>query len=133
MINPKFEMLNTKQYLNSKSEIPKQFRSLVFRIWNLFSISIFVFSISASAAYASSVADLTEIGVGARPLGMARAFTAVADDGSAIFMNPAGLNSVDELSLISMSGNLINEIPYLVIGGARRTHLGVFGIGYIGA
>jgi hypothetical protein len=96
-------------------------------------LSSLILLTAATLAGASSVADLTEIGVGARPLGMARAFTAMADDGSAIFMNPAGLNSVNEFNLISMSGNLINEIPYLVLGGARRTHLGVFGIGYIGA
>lgn len=95
--------------------------------------SLFLIAAIATSALASSVADLTEIGVGARPLGMAKAFNTIADDGSAIFMNPAGLNSVGEYSLISMSGNLINEVPYVVIGGARRTHLGVFGLGYVGA
>jgi len=88
---------------------------------------------AAALAGASNLTDLTEIGVGARPLGMAKAFNTIADDGSAIFMNPAGLNSVGEFSLISMSGNLVNEVPYLVVGGARRTHLGVFGVGYVGA
>jgi hypothetical protein len=84
-------------------------------------------------AGASSIVDLTEIGVGARPLGMGRAFNAIANDGSAIFANPAGLTSVKTYSLISMSGNLINEVPYLTVGGAWNNGDEVWGLGYVAA
>lgn len=87
----------------------------------------------AAPVAASSIVDITEIGVGARPLGMGKAFNSIADDGSAIFTNPAGLTNVKNFDLISMSGNLINEVPYLTLGGAWRKDRGVWGIGYVGA
>ncbi len=104
-------------------------------IWKLFIVISFVIVISAFGipSHASSVIDPTEIGVGARPLGMGKAFNSVADDGSALFMNPAGLTAVDKFSIISMSGNLINEVPYMMLGGAWRAPAGVIGIGYVGA
>ncbi len=49
---------------------------------------------------------------GARALGMAGAFTAQADDPSAIFFNPAGLAQIDDRELL-LSPNLIRyEIEY---------------------
>jgi hypothetical protein len=97
-------------------------------------LSIFILiSLFGFSASASSFVDLTEIGIGARPLGMGKAFNAIVDDGSALFMNPAGLTAVDNMSLISMSGNLLNEIPYMMVGGAWKTRSGYWGIGYIGA
>lgn len=88
---------------------------------------------TATLALASSIVDLTEIGVGARPLGMGKAFNSIADDGSALFTNPAGLTAVKKFDVISMSGNLIGEVPYIVLGGAYKTTYGTIGLGYIGA
>jgi hypothetical protein len=88
---------------------------------------------AATLVGASSVVDLTEIGVGARPLGMGKAFNSIADDGSAAFTNPAGLNSAKKFNVISMSGNLIGEFPYTMLGGAYRSQFGVFGFGYVGS
>ena len=89
--------------------------------------------VAATLVGASSVVDLTEIGVGARPLGMGKAFNSIADDGSALFTNPAGLNNVKKFNVISMSGNLINEFPYTMLGGAYRSQIGVIGFGYVGS
>jgi tetratricopeptide (TPR) repeat protein len=47
-----------------------------------------------------------QIFVGARPLGMAGAFLAIADDGNAISWNPAGLPSVRHQEINSMYSNL---------------------------
>jgi len=47
-----------------------------------------------------------QIFVGARPLGMAGAFLAIADDGNAIAWNPAGLPSVRHQEINSMYSNL---------------------------
>jgi hypothetical protein len=41
-------------------------------------------------------AQFLEIGIGARPIGMGEAYTAVADDATAIFWNPAGLTKVEK-------------------------------------
>ena len=35
--------------------------------------------------------DISRTGIGARPLALGRSFTAIADDGNAVLMNPAGL------------------------------------------
>ena len=86
-----------------------------------------------ASAHASSLADITEVGIGARPLGMGRAFNSIADDGSAIFLNPAGLAGVKKFDVLSMSGNMLGEIPYVTLGGAWKTAYGVIGLGYVNA
>jgi len=109
---------------------PKQIRIFQIRNSILFRISIFGFFILLTCmSFASQVIDPTDIGVGARPLGMGRSFTAVADDGSAIFMNPAGLSGIN---LLSMSGNMLGEVPYTVFGGSYPVGPGTMGIGYVG-
>lgn len=96
-------------------------------------LTTLILIVASTLTGASSFIDLTEIGIGARPLGMGRAFNSIVDDGSAIFMNPAGLTSVEKYNLISMSGNLLNEVPYSVVGGAWKTRYGYWGVGYISA
>lgn len=85
-----------------------------------------------SAANASQVVDLTEIGVGAKPLGMGKVFNPQDNSGS-LFQNPAGIANVGKYSLTSMSGNVLGEVPYVMAGGAYKTNYGVVGIGYVNA
>ncbi|MGB9613822.1 MAG: hypothetical protein ACPL4K_06610, partial [Candidatus Margulisiibacteriota bacterium] len=78
--------------------------------------------------------DLSEIGVGARPLGLGRAYVALADDASAIFTNPAGLSANHDLNLISMSGQMLGDVGYRLIGASDYSPvLGKLGIGYVNA
>ena len=84
------------------------------------------------SANASQILDPTDIGVGARPLGLGKAFTAIANDGSAIFTNPAGLAQSKTLNVVSMAGNLMSEVPYTVAGGSYPLFGGTIGIGYAG-
>ncbi|KAF0134185.1 MAG: putative S-layer protein [Candidatus Saganbacteria bacterium] len=92
---------------------------------------LFIFP-SCSFADSTKVAnDPTRLGVGARVLGMGKAFIGQADDISSIFTNPAGLSRISELQLTSMSGKFINEINYLNVGGVMPSSAGSFGIGYI--
>jgi len=42
-------------------------------------------------AASSAVQPQVNLRIGARPLGMGEAFTAIADDANAVFWNPAGL------------------------------------------
>jgi hypothetical protein len=81
---------------------------------------------------ASQILDPTDIGVGARPLGMGKAFIGIADDGSAIFTNPAGLSQNKALTVISMAGSLMTEVPYTVIGVSYPALNGNIAIGYVG-
>ena len=53
------------------------------------------------AAEVGSFSDPMYIGVGARPLGMGKAYVAVAQDGETLFLNPAGLGRLNA-SLTSM-------------------------------
>ncbi|MFA4844479.1 MAG: S-layer homology domain-containing protein [Candidatus Margulisiibacteriota bacterium] len=82
---------------------------------------------------AMAALDLSEIGVGARPLGLGRAYVGLADDANAIFTNPAGLARNKNLNLTSMSGALLGDINYVLIGAANESPLGKFGVGYINA
>lgn len=61
----------------------------------------------AMAALASpALAAFEEAGAGARSLGMGRAFAAIADDASAMFLNPAGPSQLARPELVAMYGRL---------------------------
>jgi len=51
-------------------------------------------------------ADFEDLGVGARPIGMGNAYTALADDVNSIYYNPAGLAQLDESQFTSGYGKL---------------------------
>jgi tetratricopeptide (TPR) repeat protein len=55
--------------------------------------------------------------VGARPLGLGESFTSVADDGNAVYWNPAGLPTLKRIEFNSMYANLYN------IQGLRNIYL----------
>jgi hypothetical protein len=86
------------------------------------------------AVYSANAAvDISEIGIGARPLGMGKACIGGVDDASSIFTNPAGLALNPNLNVISMSGSLLTDVNYVMLGAADSSPLGRFGIGYINA
>lgn len=90
-----------------------------------------VLGIPRSYAADGAIADPSEIGVGARPLGMGMAFAAIADDGSAIYMNPAGLGDFKTMKLTSMSGSILQDVGYVVLGASNPFYFGTLGAGYI--
>ncbi|MFA5103576.1 MAG: S-layer homology domain-containing protein [Candidatus Margulisiibacteriota bacterium] len=75
--------------------------------------------------------DPMYIGVGARPLGMGKAFVAVAEDADTIFMNPAGLGKITSWKLTSTYSNLMGDVKYSVLGGVIPMETGSLGFGYI--
>jgi hypothetical protein len=59
-------------------------------------------------------------GPGARPLAMGEAYTAVANDATATFWNPAGLMLIPKASLVVMHGIYVADITYDHISYAQR-------------
>ena len=65
---------------------------------------------------------------------MGGAYAAVAADGDTIFNNPAGLGEIDHFKLTSMSGNLLEDVNYVVLGGVYPLgNRSAVGVGYAGA
>ena len=89
-------------------------------------------SVAMASSDTPSAPDPSLAAYGARPLGMGGAFVAVADDANAIFSNPAGLSTISEWSLTSMSTQLLQKVDYTLVGGTYRIGPGTLGIGYIG-
>ncbi len=71
----------------------------------------------ATQTYAQTAFDPLSLAVGARALGMGGACTAVADEGSAIFNNPAALGEIDKVKLTSTSATLLEDASCVVLGG----------------
>lgn len=87
----------------------------------------------ATASLASELADPMRIGVGARSMGMGKAYVGLAQDGDAIFLNPAGIAQNPSLKLINMYSKLLGEFDYTVVGGViPNTDYSAFGLGYVG-
>ncbi|MFA4843869.1 MAG: S-layer homology domain-containing protein [Candidatus Margulisiibacteriota bacterium] len=92
-------------------------------------------TLAAQAGAQSEVtitSDITRLGVGARPLGMGRAFAGLADDISAMYLNPGGLGGLKSVEFLSMSASFANTANYLTLCSVAPTKFGTFGIGYSG-
>lgn len=72
----------------------------------------------ASATYGQA-ADLFNVGAGARSLAMGGAFTALSDDASAPYYNPAGLAFLDEHQVMVMHAPLFIDTNYNYIATAN--------------
>ena len=101
---------------------------------NKYIISILIFLTLAGMALASgkNSLDLGIAGVGARPMGMGRSFTAVADDTNALFQNPGGLGLIKSWGVTSMTTKVLRKADYRLMGAVLPTDFGTFGLGYIG-
>lgn len=75
---------------------------------------------------------LAQDDLGARPMGMGGAFVGLADDVNSIFVNPAGVASVRQESVL-VATRFMQGREYTMIGGVEQTPLGSLGIGYVGS
>jgi len=72
----------------------------------------------------------SEFGFGARAMGLGNAFTALADDPTAVFWNPAGLDYIYQQSLTFFHASLYMGTNYDFLGYAYPTlDIGTFAIG----
>ena len=94
---------------------------------------IFVFSIFYFSTSSLGYGAFEEKGAGARAMGMAGAFTGVADDVNAIYWNPAGLELVKEVEAMGVTTQLfgLKDLRYYLFGGVVPTKkAGTFGFSY---
>jgi len=90
-----------------------------------------VFILFTANAYASGGASFLKIPVGARASGMGNAYTAVANDVSALFWNPAGLARINRKEVSVMHTELFADTNYDFIGYAHPLKRGSFGVGVV--
>ena len=91
------------------------------------------FCLGPAEALTKFANDPTFLSIGARVLGMGGSFTGVADDTSAIYLNPAGVDRVDDWQLSSMSGKYLNIFDYSQFSALYPTDYGTFALGYGGS
>ncbi|MGB7055958.1 MAG: hypothetical protein WBE28_11630, partial [bacterium] len=77
-----------------------------------------------------------KLGVGVRPVAMGNAFTAISDDGNAVFWNPAGLGVVNSYYVAGMLMNHLTYFNYYNLTSAipvgKSSTVGL-GLSYLGA
>lgn len=87
-------------------------------------IILYIIGTAADAAF-------EDVELGARPLGMGSAYTAAADDASAIFWNSAGLVRISDRELTTSYMELYDLVSYSSIGYAQNTRIGPIGVGLV--
>ncbi len=108
--------------------------SNIFRF--LGSVLLIIFSLGwnipfCAAEVGSSSFSFLRIGAGAGPVGMAEAYTALADDINAIYWNPAGLGKITRHEITASYLSYVVNINSGYLGYAQPMLGGGFGIGLI--
>ena len=71
-------------------------------------------------AAGTTTADFLNLPAGARAAGMGGAYSAVSDEASAVYWNPAGLVQIPKLSAVFMRAQYLEEISYQYAAYAHR-------------
>ncbi|MFA4858887.1 MAG: PorV/PorQ family protein [Candidatus Margulisiibacteriota bacterium] len=103
------------------------------KLVRLIIITAVVVAAVAIPALATSFTDPLQIAVGARPLGMGKAYVAVAEEAETLFINPAGLGMIKSAKLTSMYTTLMGDVNYMMVGGVYPWAEGSVGLGYASA
>ncbi len=93
-------------------------------------LTIFLCSTNLMAQDAGTESTFSRLGFGARALGLGQAYTALANDPTAVFWNPAGLEYINQQSATFFHTTLFTGVQYDFFGYAYPTlKVGTFGIG----
>jgi long-chain fatty acid transport protein len=84
----------------------------------------FFAAVQVTSVYAG---ELSTSGQGSRAIGMGGAFTGVADDGSSIYYNPAGISQIDGTTVENGAVMLFPKITYKSNGATQKCTKDVFG------
>ena len=79
----------------------------------------------SSSAKGTSAADFLKVGMGARPLALGEAYTALADDALALSWNPAGLARTPHLSVVLAHTAYLESINFEHAAVALKLPLGL--------
>jgi len=89
-------------------------------------------SIQAQTQSVGFAAEVLNIGAGARPLAMGRAFVGAANDATAAYWNPAGLGLVDDVQITTMHAAQFDLQSYDFVNIAFKTpSAGSYAMSYI--
>ncbi|MBI4064567.1 MAG: PorV/PorQ family protein, partial [Elusimicrobia bacterium] len=80
-------------------------------------------------AQTNSGFSFLKIGVGARPIGLGSAYTAMANDATAIYWNPAGLGAIKKRELSAMHGEWLLGSNFDFLGVGYPSKIGALGFG----
>ncbi|MBI4802130.1 MAG: PorV/PorQ family protein [Elusimicrobia bacterium] len=89
----------------------------------------------SSSAIGTTGAGFLNLGMGARPIAMGGAYSAVADDASAVYWNPAGLVRSEGASFMFMHASYLSGISFDYLSFASSKGDSAFGgsLGYMNA
>ncbi len=109
----------------------KTMKTLIKSLIVIFALTQIVSSAKVFADDTSYAIDPSYVGVGARSLGMGKAYVAVGEDADTIFFNPAGLGRISLWKMMTMYSNLMGDVKYSVLSCAIPMEVGSFGFGYV--
>jgi hypothetical protein len=95
-------------------------------------VILFTYGISSAGEISkrgTSAAPFLQLGAGGRATGMGQAFTAIADDASALYWNPAGMERVSSSSISFSYMDWIANMSFVHAGVVLKTNsMGSFGL-----
>lgn len=92
----------------------------------------FVSNGNALTGEAGMPGTFLHMGIGARALGMGKAYTALSNDATAIYWNPAGLALQDKFQIYGMHSALFMDTQFDYVAGVAPTlDYGTFGFGVL--
>ncbi|OGC06848.1 hypothetical protein A2526_05425 [candidate division WOR-1 bacterium RIFOXYD2_FULL_36_8] len=81
----------------------------------------------------SYTVDISQTGVGARPIALGKAFVGVPDGSNAIAFNPASIAFTPHFEITSMQTKLLDTVEYKMFGSVVSTKIGNIGFNYVSA
>ncbi len=95
-------------------------------------IIVLILPALATAEDGSAGLAFLKLGVGARPIALGDAYTAVGGDVSSIYWNPAGMMAVEGTDVGLMHAEWFQDIRYEFAGGVRSFGDQAFGVSIVG-
>jgi len=100
------------------------------RALSLFIAMLMLTNAAWAGGAGTTTGELLKIPVGTRAIGMGEAFTALADDTSALYWNPAGMSLLQQKEATFMHSSLIEGVHYEHLGFVRPGDSYAFGTNF---